>query len=138
MIKKESLTVPAEVEAMDTVHEFVERNLEECGCPQKAMFQVRLALEELFVNIASYAYQPGKGEAEVRFEALENPQRAAITLVDSGKYFDPLAKEDADTSEEALLNRVGGLGILLVKNTMDDVRYRYENGQNITTIVKNL
>jgi len=104
----------------------------------RTLLQLRLAVEEIFVNIASYAYSPEVGEAEIRCEVLEDPLRVVIQFLDSGTPFDPLAKEDADTSQEALMSREGGLGILLVKNTMDDVQYSYEDGKNILTILKKL
>ena len=100
--------------------------------------QIAVASEEIFVNISSYAYDPSIGPAEVRCEVLEDPLRVVIQFLDHGKPFDPLAKEDADTSEEALFSREGGLGILLVKETMDDVSYTYQDGKNILTIKKNL
>ncbi len=132
------LTVPAKTEELDNVCDFVEQKLSPYACPQRTLFQLRLAIEEIFVNIASYAYSPEDGMAEVRCQVLEEPLRVEIQVLDSGVPFDPLAQEEADTSEEGLMNREGGLGILLVKNTMDDVRYTYENGKNILTILKNL
>ena len=102
------------------------------------LLQIRLAVEEIFVNIASYAYDPSVGPAEVRCEVLEDPLRVIIQFLDGGKPFDPLAREDADISEDGLMMREGGLGILLVKETMDDVSYTYENGKNILTILKKL
>ena len=134
----DSLTVPAKVEFLEEVNDFVERQLEPWDCAPALLFQIRLAIEEIFVNIASYAYAPKDGEAEIRCEVLEAPLRVVIQLLDSGVPFDPLAREDADTSKEALMGREGGLGILLVKNTMDDVRYTYEDGKNILTIMKKL
>ena len=74
----------------------------------------------------------------MRCEGLEDPLRAVIRFLAGGRPFDPLAREDADTSEDALMSREGGLGILLVKKTMDDVQYSYEGGKNILTIVKKL
>jgi sigma-B regulation protein RsbU (phosphoserine phosphatase) len=130
------LIVPAKTEALDTVTDFVEEKLASFECPMRTTLQLRLAVEEVFVNIASYAYQPGEGEAEIRCEILEDPLRVWIQFLDSGRPFDPLAREDADTSREGLMSREGGLGILLVKNTMDDVRYSYEDGKNILTITK--
>ena len=121
---------------MEEVNGFVEKQLEPWDCAQKLLFQLRLAIEEIFVNIANYAYTPRDGEAEIRCEVLESPLRVVIRILDSGTPFDPLAREDADTSEEALMGREGGLGILLVKNTMDDVQYAYEDGKNILTITK--
>jgi sigma-B regulation protein RsbU (phosphoserine phosphatase) len=132
------MTTTAKTENLDAVVAFVEEMLEPFGCPMRTLLRLRLAIEEIFVNIASYAYAPGEGEAEVRCEVLEDPLRVVIRFLDSGTPFDPLAREDADTSEEALMSREGGLGILLVKNTMDDVQYAYENGKNILTILKTL
>ena len=134
----ESLTVPAKVDSLDAINEFVDGKLEACGCSRKTLLQIQLAVEEIFVNIASYAYHPKDGEAEVRCEVLEEPLRVVIQFLDIGVPFDPLAQEDADTSEEGLMSREGGLGILLVKETMDEVEYSYENGKNILTILKKL
>ena len=134
----ESLTVTAVVENLDEVIAFVAKRLENYGCEHRTLMQIRLAVEEIFVNISSYAYDPAVGPAEVRCEVLEDPMRVIIQFLDGGKPFDPLAKEDADTSEEALMSRVGGLGILLVKETMDDVSYEYKDGRNVLTILKNL
>ncbi len=134
----ESLTVNAEVSNLDEVNDFVMNRLEGFGCEKRTLMQIRLAVEELFVNISSYAYDPEIGPAEVRTEVLEDPLRVVIQFLDGGKPFDPLAREDADTSEEALMSRIGGLGILLVKETMDDVSYEYREGKNILTIQKKL
>jgi sigma-B regulation protein RsbU (phosphoserine phosphatase) len=134
----DSLIIPAKTEVLDTVTDFVEEKLASFACPMRTMLQLRLAVEEVFVNIASYAYEQGEGEAEIRCEILEDPLRVWIQFLDSGRPFDPLAREDADTSEEALMAREGGLGILLVKTTMDDVQYSYEDGKNILTIIKKL
>ena len=134
----DSMTIPANLENLDTVNEFVEQRLAPFDCPPRTLLQLQLAIEEIFVNIASYAYFPEEGVAEVRCQVLNDPLRVEIQFLDSGVPFDPLAREDADTSEEALMSREGGLGILLVKNTMDDVRYSYEDGKNILTILKTL
>lgn len=133
-----SLTVPAKTEYLDDINAFVDEELESCDCPRKEQFEIELAIEEIFVNIASYAYHPAEGEAEIRCEVLKDPLRVVIQFLDGGKPYDPLSREDADTSAEALESREGGLGILLVKRTMDDVQYAYEGGKNILTILKNL
>lgn len=133
-----SLTVPAKTDYIDEINDFVGQELEAYDCDVKVRMQIELAIEEIFVNIASYAYHPVDGEAEIRCEVLQDPLRVVIQFLDHGKPYDPLAKEDADTSEEALLEREGGLGILLVKRTMDDVQYAYEDGKNILTILKKL
>ena len=132
------ITVPAKLEALDNVTGFVLGKLEKFGCPEAICLQIQLAVEEIFVNITSYAYQPKDGEAEIRCDVLEDPLRVEIQILDSGKPFDPLAVDAANTSEEALMEREGGLGILLVCSTMDDVKYSYEDGKNILTILKKL
>ena len=135
----ESLTISAEVKNLDLVNDFVMGRLENSGCSNhKTLMQIRLAVEEIFVNIASYAYDPAIGPAEVRCEVLRDPLRVVIQFLDGGRPFDPLAKEDPDMSEEATMNRIGGLGIFLVKETMDDVTYEYKDGKNILTVLKNL
>lgn len=134
----DNLIVTAEVKNLDAVTDFVLQRPEIAACPKKTQLQLRLAVEEVFVNIASYAYDPAIGPAEVRCEVLDDPLRVVIQFLDHGKPFDPLAREDADTSEDALMERIGGLGILLVKETMDEVSYSYEEGKNILTILKKL
>ena len=134
----DSLSVSAEIKNLDQVTDFVLQRPEIAACSKQIRLQLRLAIEEIFVNIASYAYDSEIGPAEVRCEVLPDPLRVVIQFLDGGKPFDPLAKEDADTSEEALFAREGGLGILLVKETMDGVTYTYENGKNILTIEKKL
>lgn len=133
-----SITVPAQTEELERVQSFVDEELEAQDCPMRAQFQIDVAVEEIFVNISSYAYRPEVGDAEIRVDVAEDPLRVIISFLDHGKPFDPLAKEDADTSAEALCGRVGGLGILMVKKSMDAVRYSYEDGKNILTIEKNL
>ena len=134
----ENLIVTAEVKNLDAVTDFVLQRPEIAACPKNTQLQLRLAVEEVLVNIASDAYDPAIGPAEVRCEVLDDPLRVVIQFLDHGKPFDPLAREDADTSEEALMERIGGLGILLVKETMDEVSYSYEEGKNILTILKKL
>ena len=131
-----SIVVPATVEHINEVTAFVDEKLEAYDCPMATQMQIEIAIEEIFVNISSYAYHPVEGEAEVRCEVLEDPLRVVIQFLDGGKPFDPLARENADISSEAILARVGGLGIHLVKKTMDDVSYTYENGKNILMILK--
>ena len=133
------LTVPANVDYLDKVIDFINNELEAYDCPMKAHMQLELAVEEIFVNIASYAYRPVEGEAEIRCDVLTDPLRVEIQFLDGGKPFDPLAKKDYDTSPEAFdETTVGGLGIFMTKQMMDDVQYAYEDGKNILTIRKSL
>lgn len=131
------LTLQATVENLDTVLAFLEEQLEEAECPMKVQMQIAIAAEELFVNIAHYAYAPDTGDAVVQTELLEDPRGIAITFLDSGSAFDPLAKEDPDVTLPAEERGIGGLGIYMVKKTMDSVTYRRENGKNILRITKN-
>ena len=132
------LTLEAKVENLDEVLEFVDKELEAHDCSMKIQTQLDVAVEELFVNIAHYAYKPETGSATVRLEILENPLSIVITFIDNGKPYDPLAREDPDVTLSAEERQIGGLGIYLVKKTMDDVKYEYKDGKNILTIKKNL
>lgn len=132
------ITVPASVEQLDTVQEFVNEHLECYDCPMKAMMQIEIAVEEIFVNIANYAYRPEIGDATICCEVEQDPLSVVIQFLDHGRPFNPLAKEDADISRDALVEREGGLGILMVKKSMDSVHYSYENGKNVLTISKKM
>ena len=130
------LTLPANLENLIVVTAFVDEQLEALDCPMKAQMQIDVAIDELFSNIAHYAYPGAAGDATVRFDFDESTRRASITFVDSGIPFDPLAKEDPDVTLSVEERQVGGLGIFMVKKTMDELEYRYENGFNILIIHK--
>ena len=132
------ITVAATLENIDTVTDFVNGELEMLDCPMKAQFQIDVAIDELFSNIALYAYNPEVGPATVRVEVADNPTSVIITFLDHGVPYDPLAKEDPDVTLSAEERGIGGLGIFMVKKTMDDVKYEYRDGQNILMIKKNL
>ena len=132
------LCVEAAVENLDTVLEFVDNILDESGCSPKAKMQLDIAVEELFVNIAHYAYSPEVGNATVRVETRAEPLQVIITFIDHGVPYDPLAKPDPDVTLSAEDRPIGGLGIYLVKKSMDLVRYTYQDGKNILSIQKNL
>ena len=113
---------------------FVDEQLESAGCPMKVQMQIDIAVEEIFVNISHYAYGDGSGTAKLRFE--NTGSGAAITFIDSGVPYDPLAKADPDITLSAEEREIGGLGIFMVKKTMDDVSYKYIDGHNILTLKK--
>ena len=138
MKKTVELTIEATLENLPQVIGFLERCLEEADCPLKAQMQITVAAEEIFVNIAHYAYAPETGEATVRVEITEEPAAASVTFIDRGIPFDPLAKPDPDVTLSAEERGIGGLGIYMVKKSMDDVRYAYRDGQNILTLTKKL
>ena len=116
----------------------MEERLASTDCPMKAQMQIGVAVEEIFINIASYAYAPDKGKAKVRVEVSGDPVTVSVTFVDHGIPYDPVAKADPDVSLPAADRDVGGLGIFMTKKIMDDVAYEYKDGQNILTLKKKL
>lgn len=130
------LTVEAAVENISVVTDFITAELERSGCPKKAETQIAIAIDELFGNIARYAYIPDVGKATVQISVEENPLCVIITFIDNGKPFNPLECQEPDISAGAKERKIGGLGIFLVKKTMDMVEYEYKNGQNILRIKK--
>ncbi len=132
------LVIEASDNNLDKVLAFVDEQLDALNCPAKAKIQINIALEELFVNIAHYAYDSAVGTAEVQVLAKNEPPAVEITFIDEGKPYDPLAKSDPDVTLSVEERQIGGLGIYMVKKSMDDVLYRYERGRNILTIQKKL
>ena len=133
-----TITVPANDNDPTPIVDFVGEELEEHECPPKTQYQIEVAIEEILVNIVSYAGLSEADGIEVRCEILEHPLRIVVQFLDGGIPFDPLAKADPDTTPKGLMSREGGLGIFMVKQMMDDVSYTYENGKNILTILKGL
>lgn len=134
--KMKELTVAATLENLDVVQRFVEDQLEMHDCPMKTMIQISTSLEEIYVNIAHYAYHPEVGDATIQCCIDENPRQVTIRLLDRGKPFDPLKKPDADITLSAEERQIGGLGIFMVKKTMDEVLYAYRDGYNVLTLKK--
>ena len=134
MDKKEVL---AKIENLPEVSCFIDEKLEEAGCPMKVQMQVDVAVEEIFVNIASYAYEGKEGPAEIFFD-INSDKKVEITFVDGGVPYDPLKKDDPDVTLSADERQIGGLGIFMVKKTMDDMVYEYKDGKNRLTLIKSL
>lgn len=132
------LTLDATVENIETVTAFVDEQLEVLDCPMKTQMQIDIAVDELFGNIAHYAYQPNVGTATVQVEVMEEQSAVVITFIDNGKPYNPLSQEDPDTALSAEEREIGGLGIFMVKKTMDEIFYEYKNGQNILKIKKSI
>lgn len=132
------LTIDATTDNIPVVTDFVNEQLEEHGCSIKSQMQIDIAIDELFGNIAQYAYEQNVGSATVRVEILEEPLSVVITFIDNGVPYDPLKKNDPDTTLSAEEREIGGLGIYMVKKSMDGVEYEYKDGQNILKITKNL
>ena len=130
------LTIEATPENVDKAIEFVDEMLEKYGCGMKEQMAIDVAVDELFANIAHYAYNPETGYATVKVDVVEDPLSVEITFVDNGKPYDPLAKADPDTTQSIEEREIGGMGILIVKKSMDAVDYEYKDGKNILTIKK--
>ena len=130
------LTVEARLDNLEKVIDFISRNLEEAGGSPAIEIQVHLAVEEIFVNVASYAYEPGTGPVTIQCGPLGS-DRFEIIFIDQGVPYDPMAKDDPDVTLEIEERQIGGLGIFLAKQYMEEMNYRYENGSNILTMIKN-
>ena len=130
------IRVAATKENLETVTAFLDEILDEKVCPLKIRLQIDLALEEMYINIANYAYTPKTGEMELRVEFDEAERELTLVLIDSGIPYDPLAKKDPDVTLSAEKRKIGGLGIYLVKKTMDSMTYERRDGRNIVTMKK--
>lgn len=126
----------AKVDNLHLVLEFLESELEKNECNMKTSTSLAIAIEELFVNVASYAYPNGNGNATLKLDFVDND--VIITLADSGIEFNLLEKEDPDISLKAEDRQIGGLGIYMVKKTMDDIKYSRDNNQNILVMRKRI
>ena len=130
------IKVKADTAELDNVLSFADTILEELGCSVKAQMQIDIAIEEIFVNIAHYAYPEAEGEAVIYVEPGEGSSSVTITFEDEGIPYDPLKNEDPDITLAADERPIGGLGIFMVKKSMDEVSYEYKDGKNRLTIKK--
>ena len=136
IFKEESFD--AKDECLDAVLDFLEEELNKNECPIKASTQIKIAIEEIFVNIAHYAYPDKDGKVKIMISFNEKEKQFTIHLIDNGIPFNPLLRDDPDITLSAEDRQIGGLGIYLTKKTMDNVLYTYENKQNILTIIKKI
>lgn len=132
-----TITVPAKVDNLEKVTEFVDDFLEENNCSIKTQTQIDVVIDEIFHNIASYAYEHDEGEVTIQIENSDSC-RIILTFKDMGVPFNPLGNKDPDITLDAEQREIGGLGIFMVKKMMDNVSYEYCDGQNILIIEKNL
>lgn len=130
------LTLEATLENLDPVLDFVNEQMEAHECPMGLITQVDLAVEEIYVNIAHYAYAPGTGDATIRCGVSGDPLTVSIEFLDGGVPYNPLEREDPDITLSAEERDIGGLGIFMVKNLMDHIQYEYKDGKNILSIQK--
>lgn len=134
----ESLRLKALTDNLDRVLQYVDTALELMGCSMKNQIQIDMAVEELFVNIAHYAYKGTAGDAVILAGPDPKTGILRITFRDWGVPFDPLAKTDPDISLSVEEREIGGLGIFMAKKIMDTMDYKYENGQNVLTMTKKI
>jgi len=134
----EQISVPASTGKMDETLSWIDAHLDSAGFGKKPRSNVMLAAEEIFVNIANYAYTGSGGEGLVTIHFSMTESGAQIVFTDDGAPYDPLSRDDPDVTLTAEERKIGGLGIYLVKKMMDSVEYRYDDGKNILTIKKNL
>ena len=131
-------TVGAAAENVAAVTDWINEQLESIDCPMKTQMQIDIAIDELFGNIVHYAYNPDIGSATVRVEVMEEPLSVVITFIDGGVPYDPLQAADPNTGLPVEEREIGGLGIYIVKKSMDEITYEYKDGKNILSIKKKL
>ena len=134
-IKTKKLKVLAIDENLDEINNFIEENLNAVKCPAKVIKQLLVATEEIYVNIAHYAYTPEMGDATVEMDVYDNS--VTMRFIDSGKAYNPLDRQDPDISLSAEDRNIGGLGIFMTKKLVNEVNYKRENNKNILTLEKN-
>ena len=129
---------PARVDALSDVLGFVEEELERHQCSMKIQTAICVAIEEVFVNVAHYAYGEGEGDVSIGIGFDGQSRQVTFRMADKGKPFDPLKKPDPDITLSAEDREIGGLGIFITKKTMDTVTYAYEKGENVLTMIKKI
>lgn len=133
---KNSITMEATTENLYQAMDFVDAQLEALECSPATQMRIDLVVEELFVNVARYAYAPGTGSITIDFETESDPKAVYITFEDAGVPYDPLAREDPDVTLAAQDRQIGGLGIYMTKKNVDDISYERRDGKNILKIKK--
>lgn len=132
------IVAPAEADALPSVVEQLEEFFDEHDLPLKAANQALMCLDEVFANIAEHAYSAPAFENTIGIEAVIDGDQLVMTVSDQGRAFDPLGKDAPDVTLALEDRPIGGLGIHLVRNIMDEVRYERINGENRLTLIKRL
>lgn len=130
------ITVDALIDNIPQVTAFVETELQKNNCPGKTMMQIDVAIDELFSNIAYYAYGEEQGQVTVQLQVTQDPPQINLSFIDSGMAYNPLENQDPDVTLSLEERQIGGLGIFMVKKSMDEVSYKRQAGNNILTITK--
>lgn len=130
------ITIPAEIPSLPKAIGPIMGLLEDAEVDFKTLNKIEVALDELLTNVALYAYKPGSGNIDIDYELEESSHVLTLVIADEGKAFDPLAKEDPNITLGPQERQVGGLGIFIVKQVMDEAHYKREDGKNILTLKK--
>ena len=125
------IVLDAKVDNLPQLLSIIDEELENAGCSMKGQMQIDVAVEEIFVNVASYAYEDGSGSCTIRVETDPANSYVTITFIDEGIPYNPLAKEDPDVTLSADEREIGGLGIFIVKKSMDKTAYERKDNKNI-------
>ena len=133
-----TMTLEAKIENIPVLTDFIDEQLQALDCPMKAQLQIDVAIDEVFTNIASYGYPEGDGMATVRIDFDADTRMVSIAFEDNGIPFNPMEQPEPDVTLPIEKRQIGGLGIFLVRKTMDDVDYRREDGRNMLTIKKKI
>lgn len=126
-------------ENLEAVNDFIHEQIKPFSCQSQTLFQIDLAVEEIYVNIAHYAYSPDKGTVQIDCsveKTSDAPAKLTVSFTDRGKAFNPLEKPDPDITLSVEEREIGGLGIFLTKKYMDSVLYERKDNQNILTFTK--
>ena len=134
--RSKSITISADTQKLDTVLDFVNAPLDALGVPEEEKTVLDIAVEESYVNIALYAYEPGRGPVTLEWKLEQDPISIQIDFKDRGTPYDPLSRKDPDITLSAEERQIGGLGIYMVRKSMDNVFYEYRDGQNCFTMKK--
>lgn len=132
------IRLDATIENIEVAVEFINEELKNINCPEDTIAVIGIAVDEILANIAMYAYKSGNGDVTIQFENIEESKSVMITFIDEGIKYNPLAKEDPDITLSLEDREIGGLGIFIVKNSMDDMIYEYVDNKNVLKIVKNI
>jgi len=138
MSQLHEMRVQAILENIPEVLNFLKNSLMQSNCEAETISQLELAVEEIFVNIASYAYTKGQGQAIIRIDLSDTTRLLTLQFEDTGVPFNPLNKEAPDINAPLENRDIGGLGIFIVNTIMDEVSYEYKDNKNILTLKKRI
>ena len=134
---KKEIRIKNQVNELERVNQFIEEICEELGLDMELQMNLNLVMEEMVSNVIFYAY-PQETSAEIELIAESDGKELSFVLSDQGKEFDPTMKEDADPNVNPMDRDIGGMGIYIVKNIMNQVTYQRLEGKNLLTMKKEI